>query len=74
MKLHVYGFGKKIFGLVNRYLKIRKKKVKINTTFSTWTDLISGVPRRSVLGLLLFNIYLNDLFFFLQEVNVCIFW
>ena len=64
VKLHAYGFGKNVLDLVNRYLKIRKKRVKINTTFSTWTAPISGVPRRSVLGLLFFNIYLNDLIYF----------
>ena len=43
-KLHAYGFGKNALDLVYSYLKNRKQTVKINMTFSTWTDLISSVP------------------------------
>ena len=45
--------------------------MQINTSFSTWTDLIIGLPKASVLGPLFLNIYLNDLFFFLQDINIC---
>ena len=65
-RLHAYGFGKNTLDLVYSYFKNRKQRVKINTTISTnWTDLIGGVSQGSVLGSLLFNIYLSDLFLFL---------
>ena len=53
-KRHAYGFGKNGFDLVYSHLKNRKQRVKINTPFGTGTDLISGVPQRSLLGPLLF--------------------
>ena len=38
--------------------------------FITWTDLISGVPQGSAVVPLVFNICLNDLFFFLQDKHL----
>ena len=70
-KLHAYGFGKSTLTMVNSYLTNRWHRTKINSSYSTWRELLSEVPQGSILGPLLFNIYLNDLFFILDETNVC---
>ena len=69
-KLHAYGFGKESLMLLLSFLSNRWQRTKINTLFSSWTELLQGVPQGSVPGPLIFNIYLNDLFFFL-DWNVC---
>ena len=55
------------YALVYSYLKNRKPSVRINNAYSTFLELISGIPQGSVLGALLFNIFLNDLHFFIKK-------
>ena len=54
-KLHAYGFNRDSLKLINDYLSNRWQRTKINKSFSSWAELIQGVPQGSILGPLLLS-------------------
>jgi hypothetical protein len=56
-----YGISGNFLEWIKNFLSERKQKVVLNGSNSKWTDVTSGIPQASVLGPILFTIYINNL-------------
>ena len=69
-ELHTYGFNIKSLELIHSYLYERIQRVKINSSFSHWSNVESCITQGTINGSLLFNIYICDLFFDIIETHI----
>ena len=68
-KLNAYGFNLPALRLIHNYLLNRKQRTKINNSYTTWVEIVFVVPQGSILGPLLFNIFLTDLFYIANSMD-----
>ena len=69
-KLNAYGFNMSALRFVHSYLKNRMQRTKINLEYSSWEEIMFGLPQGSILGPLLFNIFLFDLFLVMENSDI----
>ena len=70
-KLGAYGFQEDLLVFMKSYFTNRQQRVRVNSKFIVWEEIISGVLQGSILDPLLFNIFLNDLFLFIKKSDLC---
>ena len=69
-KLHDYGFDKASLKLMHSYLTGTYQKVKINYSYSIWSLIKYGVLQSSILGPILFNLFLCDMLLMIDTIDI----
>ena len=69
-KLEAYGFSYNSLKLIFSYFTNRYQRVRINSLYSSWSEIICGAPQGSIPGPLLFNIDMADLFECIDDADI----
>ena len=68
-KLHAYGLDLASLKILQDYLTNRKQRTKVDSFYSSWEKILSGVPQGSILGPLLSKIFMRDMFLTLKTTS-----
>ena len=66
-KIQAYGCDIPSLKWFNCYLRNRRQRVEMNNFYSSWAETSFEVPQGCILGPILFNVFLSDLFFFIKN-------
>ena len=70
-KFESYGFDNISLNFFYSYFSNRKQKVKLGSAISEWIDMLTGISQGSILGPLIFNIFINDLIMLIEKSDIC---
>ena len=72
-KIKAYGLDNGSLNLLLDYLSFGKQRTKVGSAYSKWSKIRCGIPQGSILGPLLFNIFINDMFMIIKRSDICCF-
>ena len=70
-KLEAYGLDIGSLNFLLDYLILRKHRTKVGSSYNKRSEICRGIPQGSILDPLLFNIFTNDIFFFVEKSEIC---
>ena len=69
-KLEAYGLRNGSLNFLLDYLTFRKQRTKVGSAYSKWSEIRRGIPQGLILGLILFNIFINDILMIIEQ-SIC---
>ena len=70
-KLEAYGLGNGSLNFLLDYLTFRKQRTKVGSAYSKWSKIRRGIPQGSILGPMLFNTFIYDIFMIIEQSDIC---
>ena len=71
VKLEACGLGNSSLNLLLDYLTFRKQKTFVGSAYSKWSKIRRGIPQGSILGPMLFNTFIYDIFMIIEQSDIC---